>query len=232
MEIIVALDFSSEKEIINVASKLDPNTCFVKVGLEGFILSGPRLVDNLTKMGHKIFLDLKLDDIPETIYRAVKQICSLDVWGTTIHTKTGVEGMAAARRAAEELENNVYTHIFGITVLTSMNEEDLYDIGIDRAFSLQQYVMRMSDLAWNKPCYLDGVVCSAREARYIRQIGGEDIIIISPGIRKFRGKDDQKRIATINDAIDNGVDFAVIGREITRAADPAKALNEFYNECK
>lgn len=229
MEIIVALDFSSQEEIIDIATKLDPSMCFVKVGLEGFILGGPQLIDELHKMGHRIFLDLKLDDIPETIRRAVNQICSLGVWGTTVHTKTGPEGMAAAFRASDESENRVY--LFGVTVLTSMNEEDMYDIGIDHMFTLKQYVMRLADMAWNKPCYFDGIVCSVHEAPYIKQIS-QDILVISPGIRMKRCQDDQKRVATIDKAINNGVDFAVIGREITRAEDPAEALNNFYKECE
>lgn len=226
MQIIVALDLPSPGGILELSQKLDPGKCFVKLGLEGFIAGGPELVKKIHQQGHEIFLDLKLDDIPTTIAHAITQISGLGVWGTTIHTKTGVKGLIAADIAADDAHHPL--NLFGVTVLTSMDVNDLSGIGVNMGVS--EYVGYLASTAWK--CGLDGVVCSVRDVARLKEEINTYGTVVCPGIRMEQPKDDQVRTATIDEALEVDVDYAVIGREITRADDPTKALDRIYEACK
>ena len=217
--IIVALDFDNTESTLNLVSQLDPQLCRLKVGKELFTATGPQLVERLIHNGFDIFLDLKFHDIPNTVAKACKAAANLGVWMVNIHAFGGKKMLLAAREAIP----SDTTQLIAVTLLTSMDQHDLDDIGLQETPA--QIVHRLATLAEN--CGLDGVVCSAQEARYLRQHVNPDFKLVTPGIRMENdAKDDQKRITTPEAAIHNGADFLVIGRPITQAQDPLSVLQQ------
>ena len=217
--IIVALDFPEAPSALALARQLDPLHCRVKVGKELFVAAGPDLIEDLHSLGHSVFLDLKFHDIPNTVAAACKAAARLGVWMVNVHASGGLAMMRAAREALMGLETP--PHLIAVTVLTSMEREDLRDIGLD--CEPQDQVLRLARLT--QQAGLDGVVCSAREATLLRETLGEGFLKVTPGIRPAGSvAGDQKRVLTPTQARAAGAHYLVIGRPITQAADPLAAL--------
>jgi orotidine-5'-phosphate decarboxylase len=224
-KIIVALDYPSGGEALALAKRLDPSLCRVKVGKELFTAAGPDLVRGLADAGFGVFLDLKFHDIPNTVAGAVKTAASLGVWMVNVHASGGSKMMAAAREALEGFAQR--PKLIAVTVLTSMGREDLAEIGLD--IEPRQQVLRLARLTKNAG--LDGVVCSAQEAAMLKGELGKGFLLVTPGIRPAdASSDDQSRIMTPAAAMAAGSDYLVIGRPITKAADPLQALRNIHLE--
>ncbi|MGO3692350.1 orotidine-5'-phosphate decarboxylase [Marinobacter sp.] len=225
-KIIVALDFPAENPALELADKLDPAKCRLKVGKELFTRSGSQLVESLQKRGFEVFLDLKFHDIPNTASAAVAAAADLGVWMVNVHASGGETMMLACRERLDTFGVGKPL-LIAVTVLTSMRAEDLAGIGITDSPEAQ--VSRLATLTRN--CGLDGVVCSAQEAPKLKAEQGTDFKLITPGIRPLSAdKGDQQRIMTPADALRAGSDYLVIGRPITQAADPLAALEAIHAE--
>lgn len=217
--LIVALDFPSREAALALADQLDPRLCRVKVGKELFTRCGPPVVEALQAKGFELFLDLKFHDIPNTTAMAVKAATELGVWMVNVHCSGGLRMMAACRDTLEAF-SGAKPLLIGVTVLTSMEREDLAGLGLD--IEPQEQVLRLAGLA--AQAGLDGLVCSAQEARALK-IAQPGLQLVTPGIRPAgSAQDDQRRILTPRQALEAGSDYLVIGRPISQAADPAQAL--------
>lgn len=219
--VVVALDYANQADALAMARQLNPEHCRVKVGKELFTSSGPAIVEALHKLNFDVFLDLKFHDIPNTCAKAVAAAAELGVWMVNVHASGGRRMMEAAREA---LANKSQAPLLiGVTVLTSMEQADLADLGLD--ITPQQQVERLARLAQNSG--LDGVVCSAQEVALIRESCGQDFLTVTPGIRPA-GADlaDQRRVMTPEQAKAAGVSYMVIGRPITQAQNPAQACEQ------
>ncbi|CCN48258.1 orotidine-5'-phosphate decarboxylase [Vibrio nigripulchritudo MADA3029] len=219
-KVIVALDYDKQEDALAFVDRIDPSTCRLKVGKEMFTLFGPEFVRELHKRGFSVFLDLKFHDIPNTCSKAVRAAAELGVWMVNVHAGGGERMMSASREILEPYGKD-RPLLIGVTVLTSMEQNDLAGIGLDVA--PQEQVMRLANLT--KHSGLDGVVCSAQEASLLKSELGREFKLVTPGIRPAGAAvGDQKRIMTPVDAIEAGSDYLVIGRPITQAADPANVL--------
>ena len=217
--IIVALDFPNREAALALAERLDPQLCRVKVGKELFTRCGPQIVETLAGKGFEVFLDLKFHDIPNTTAMAVKAAAELGVWMVNVHCSGGLRMMSACRETLDKLGGRKPL-LIGVTVLTSMEREDLAGIGLD--IEPQQQVLRLAGLA--EQAGLDGLVCSAQEAVALKT-AHPSLQLVTPGIRPAgSAQDDQRRILTPRQALEAGSDYLVIGRPISQAADPAQAL--------
>jgi len=224
-KIIVALDYPQAAPALALAQKLDPNGCRLKVGKELFTAAGPQLVEALQKSGFEVFLDLKFHDIPNTTAQACKAAASMGVWMVNVHALGGKRMMDAAREALANVANR--PKLIAVTILTSMAQEDLHEIGINASPS--QMVPLLASLANDSG--LDGVVCSAQEAFLLRQQLGKGFCLVTPGIRPANAAaNDQARIMTPRAALESGSSYLVIGRPITQAPDPLVALQEIIKE--
>lgn len=224
--VVVALDYSSQEDALAMASLLDPSQCRVKVGKELFTSSGQGVVKHLVNKGFEVFLDLKFHDIPNTCAKAVNAAADLGVWMVNVHASGGRRMMEAA---AEVLDKRSVDKplLIGVTVLTSMDDDDLREIGF--ASTAQDQVIRLAKLAESSG--LDGVVCSAQEVALIREHCSPEFATVTPGIRpSWSLNQDQKRIMTPLDAQKAGVDYMVIGRPITQAEDPLLACQKVLSE--
>lgn len=227
--IIVALDFSSEYETMQLVDQLDPSLCRLKVGKELFTHCGPSLVCKLVDKNYDVFLDLKYHDIPNTVARACAAAADLGVWMLNVHAMGGQKMMQAAREALSMTDAPL---LIAVTWLTSSGQAELDALGIDATPDVM--VNRLAKLTQNAG--LDGVVCSAQEARLLRQTFGADFALVTPGIRlessEFSSvqKDDQCRVVTPKNALDNGASYLVIGRPITQADNPCKVLRTIIDE--
>jgi orotidine-5'-phosphate decarboxylase len=222
-KIVVALDFESSKQAFEFLDRVDSNLCRVKVGKELFTIGGPDLVRRLVDQKFDVFLDLKFHDIPNTVARAVKAAASLGVWMINVHASGGLVMMGRARDALESMGSDKPL-LIAVTVLTSLVKEDLVRIGV--AANLEEQVSKLAFLT--REAGLDGVVCSAAETRLLRAQLPKDFCLVTPGIRRFEDSSgDQKRVVGPADAIQNGSNFLVVGRPITRADEPNEVLKEF-----
>ncbi|WP_104484288.1 orotidine-5'-phosphate decarboxylase [Acinetobacter indicus] len=221
MSIIVALDAKSHYDAMTIAEQLDPALCRVKVGKELFTHEGPAVVKALQDKGFEVFLDLKFHDIPNTTAQAVCAAADLGVWMVNVHASGGRKMMETC---VERLKaGNYNTQLIAVTVLTSMGREDLRDIGLD--IEPFEQVKRLAALT--KDSGLDGVVCSAQEAKMLRESLGQEFALVTPGIRpEGSAADDQKRIVTPKQAMMDGSTHLVIGRPITKAEDPRQMLKD------
>ena len=219
MSIIVALDAKSEYDALTIVEQLDPTLCRVKVGKELFTHEGPSVVKKLKNKGFEVFLDLKFHDIPNTTAQAVCAAADLGVWMVNVHASGGRKMMETC---VERLQaGNYQTQLIAVTVLTSMGREDLRDIGLD--IEPVEQVKRLAKLTQESG--LDGVVCSAQEAKILREMLGADFALVTPGIRpEGSNADDQKRIVTPKQAMQDGSTHLVIGRPITKAENPTEML--------
>ena len=223
--IIVALDFSSEQQVLEFTDQLEPSMCKLKVGKELFTLAGPDMVRKLIDNGFDVFLDLKFHDIPNTVARACKVAADLGVWMLNVHALGGRNMLNAAREALETSQNRPL--LIAVTILTSMGHEDLQEIGLNG--TPEDNVLRLASLA--NEAGLDGVVCSSKEVTNLRQTQGDTFTLVTPGIRPA-GSDagDQKRIMTPVDAVQAGSSYLVIGRPITQSPDPVQALQNINTD--
>jgi orotidine-5'-phosphate decarboxylase len=219
-KVIVALDFDKKTDALAFVDQIKPSDCRLKVGKEMFTYFGPEFVKELTDRGFDVFLDLKFHDIPNTVAKAVTAAAELGVWMVNVHASGGSAMMKKAKEALVPFGDKAPL-LTAVTVLTSMSEEDLQGVGINRTPAEQ--VIHLATLAKN--CGLDGVVCSAWEAEHLKATLGREFKLITPGIRPAgSASDDQKRIMTPVEAIDVGVDYLVIGRPITKATAPQQVL--------
>ncbi len=222
-KLIVALDTDTAEAALQIAGQLDAALCRVKVGNELFTAAGPELVTRLQADGFDVFLDLKYHDIPNTVAKAVAAASRLGVWMLTLHAAGGKDMLKAARLAADDFENPPL--LVAVTVLTSMAEEDLSQIGVRR--TAVEQVQRLAALAQNSG--MDGVVCSAAEAADLRKLLHKDFVLVTPGIRPEGDPvHDQKRVVTPADAIRAGSSYLVIGRPVTRSRHPAQRLADIH----
>jgi len=223
--IIVALDVPDAEAALHLARQLAPAVGAFKIGKELFVGAGPEIVRAIRDEGGAVFLDLKFHDIPNTVASAVAAAARLDVAMLTIHASGGRNMMAAAEAAAQEGENPPL--VLGVTVLTSMDGNDLNEIGISDGPATQ--VERLAQLA--KEAGLRGLVCSPREISTLRKMLPREVQLVTPGIRpKGSEADDQKRTCTPADAITAGSDWLVIGRPITAAQNPRAAAETILEE--
>ncbi len=221
-KVVVALDFDNQAEALIFVDKIQPSDCRLKVGKEMFTYFGPEFVKLLVQRGFDVFLDLKFHDIPNTVARAVTAAAHLGVWMVNVHASGGLKMMEKAKQALAPFGDNAPL-LIAVTVLTSMEQEDLLSLGI--AKSPADQVLHLASLSHQSG--LDGVVCSAQEAIKLKQVFGQDFTLVTPGIRPIGSSvDDQKRVMTPKEAITIGVDYLVIGRPITKAADPLAVLTE------
>jgi len=215
--LVVALDLSTRDQILRMADELRDVVGMMKVGLQAFVANGPDLVRELQDRGHRVFLDLKLHDIPNTVASAVAEGERLGVDLMTIHAAGGGRMIRAARAACEE---GGKVRILAVTMLTSIAEEELTETGL--AGSMASNVVVLAELAQHSGAH--GVVASPREIRSIRERAGKEFVILTPGIRGATDTaDDQRRTTTAAEAIAAGADYIVVGRPITRAAVPRDA---------
>jgi orotidine-5'-phosphate decarboxylase len=219
--LIVALDFESAAQARALIERLGDRISFYKVGLELYAAAGMDFVRELAAGGKDVFLDLKLYDIGETVKRAVARIAAGGVRFTTVHGSRAVMRAALEGRAGSPLK------LLAVTVLTSFDQDDLADLG---------YPCPVRDLVALRvrkavESGIDGIVCSPIEARLVREIAGPGAILVTPGVRSAgAGKGDQKRVATPAEALRDGANYLVIGRQITRAADPAAEADRLLSE--
>jgi orotidine-5'-phosphate decarboxylase len=228
--IIVALDVDSSEKANAVVEELRGDVGAFKIGLQLFTSAGPDLVRKLTSNGHRIFLDLKFHDIPNTVARAAVETAQLGVWMFNVHASGGGEMM---ERTVEEVskvcesEDLVRPKIIAVTVLTSSDNNSLREIGIES--EVENQVVKLAQLTAKYG--LDGVVASPRESSLIKQTVSSDFLVVTPGIRPASGtNDDQKRVMTAADAVANGSDYIVIGRPITEAANKREAAQAIVQE--
>ncbi|MFC0938419.1 orotidine-5'-phosphate decarboxylase [Pasteurella multocida] len=219
-KIIVALDYEKEEEALCLVDQIDPSLCRLKVGKEMFTTLGTKFVKALHDRNFDVFLDLKFHDIPNTVARAVRSAADLGVWMVDLHASGGLRMMEEAKKILEPYGKDSPL-LISVTVLTSMEDLDLLQIGINA--SPMEQVIRLANLT--QRAGLDGVVCSPQEVEILRANCGKDFKLITPGIRPI-GSDfgDQRRVMTPAGAIQAGSDYLVIGRPITQADNPAEVL--------
>jgi orotidine-5'-phosphate decarboxylase len=225
-KVIVALDYNQESDALKFVDSVDPSLCRLKVGKEMFTYFGPAFVKKLIERRFEVFLDLKFHDIPNTVASAVRAAAELGVWMVNVHASGGAKMMTAAREILEPYGSDAPL-LTAVTVLTSMDQEQLAGVGIER--QVRDQVCLLAQLAGK--CGLDGVVCSAQEAPMLRQIMGKDFLLVTPGIRPLNAAvGDQSRVVTPKQAVLNGSSYLVIGRPITRAEDPNEVLRQILAE--
>jgi orotidine-5'-phosphate decarboxylase len=222
--IIVALDFPDQASVLSLVDQLDPSLCRLKVGKELFTRCGPELVRILVNKGFDIFLDLKFHDIPNTVASACRAAADLGVWMLNVHALGGPSMMEAARHALSAEDAPL---LIAVTLLTSSGPRELEALGIEQTPA--EMVQRLAGLAAQAD--LDGVVCSAQEARLLSQQRGNDFVLVTPGIRLAGAvADDQTRVMTPIQAIAEGAHYLVIGRPVTQAADPILTLRTIISD--
>ena len=221
-KVVIALDYDNKQQALAFIEQLDPVSCRLKIGKEMFTHFGPEFVKLIVGKGFDVFLDLKFHDIPNTVAKAVKAAADLGVWMVNVHASGGRRMMEAAKAILVPYGDKAPL-LIGVTVLTSMYQNDLLELGIE--LSPAEQVKRLAILT--KSSGLDGVVCSSHEAKELKALLGESFKLITPGIRPA-GSDagDQRRIKTPKQAMDSGSDYLVIGRPITQAEDPVVILND------
>lgn len=219
-KLIIALDVANIDEAKKLVNEIGDDAIFYKIGLE-LMMSGSyfELVKWLKNKGKKVFADLKLYDISETVARSVKNLAQYEIDLLTIHT-------ASRQIMQKAAENKGKMQIIGVTVLTNLDQNDLSEMGFDPNISLENLVLKKTQMALDSG--LNGIVASALEATNLRQKLGNDFLIVSPGIRLEEvANDDQKRVADVNTALTNGSSHLVVGRPITRDVNPKAAAQKF-----
>lgn len=224
-KVIVALDYPDENQAFQFIDQVTPELCRLKVGKEMFTHLGPGFIEKIHLKGFEVFLDLKYHDIPNTVARACESAADLGVWMMNVHALGGRRMMESAADALANYQQRPY--LIAVTILTSMADADLAEIGFDLKSS--EMAIKLAALA--KQSGLDGVVCSAKEAASMRQQYGDEFLLVTPGIRPAgSASDDQRRIMTPVDAIKSGSSYLVIGRPVTQADDPVSVLRTINSE--
>lgn len=225
-EVIIACDFDCHQKTMEFLDLFQEEKPYVKIGMELFYGNGPEMVREIRKRGHKIFLDLKLHDIPNTVYHAMKKLAELDVDMVNVHASGTSEMMKAARRALDEAGSTA--KLLAVTQLTSTSENTMQE-ELWIPHPMQDTVCHYAELAEQSGC--DGVVCSPLESEIVHQACGEDFLTVTPGIRFAEdAKGDQKRVTTPSMARKLGSTYIVVGRSITGAADPVAAYRRAMQE--
>lgn len=226
-DVIIACDFSSKAEVIDFLGKFKDEKLFLKIGMELFYAEGPEIVRDIKRMGHKIFLDLKLHDIPNTVKKAMAVLSNLDIDMCNVHA-AGAGGMMQAALEGLTRQDGTRPLLIAVTQLTSTSEEVMrQELWIDKP--IDETVMHYAENARNAG--LDGVVCSPLEAGKVHEVCGEKFLTITPGVRFADGDvGDQKRVTTPEKAKELGSDYIVVGRPITQAADPVAAYRRCVEE--
>lgn len=220
-KIIVALDTSDLAKINNLLKALKHYTSIFKIGMQIFTRYGLDIVKRVQDHGYKVFLDLKFFDIPNTVSNAVYSAVENDIYMLTLHIMGGSEMIKMARDAKKEKK---YPYLLGVTVLTSMVDENLLEIGIDK--KIENFVPYLATLG--KKAGIDGVISSPLEIETIRKSCGDDFLIVTPGIRKEKSNDDQKRVLTPKEALEKGANYLVIGRPILEAKNPVEYIENIF----
>ncbi|MGS2720266.1 orotidine-5'-phosphate decarboxylase [Paraglaciecola aestuariivivens] len=221
-KVVVALDFDQVKSANEFIDKIDPSLCKLKVGKEMFTHFGPSFVKQLVGKNYDVFLDLKFHDIPNTVSKACQAAADLGVWMINVHASGGPKMMEYAKAGLERFGDK-QPLLIAVTVLTSMDQQQLDAIGVDA--TLAQQVLRLAQLTYDSG--LDGVVCSAQEASLLKSKIHQNFTLVTPGIRPEGSvQGDQIRIMTPKQAVQAGSDYLVIGRPITQSADPLQTLIE------
>ena len=218
----IALDFNDFKKFKEFVDKVIDIHKFFKVGLELFVSEGFKVIDYLKNKEAVVFLDLKLEDIPNTVKKTIKVLDNFEIDYLTLHISGGREMLISAREGTNKIK------LLGVSVLTSLSQEDLYDVGIN--LPLSAVVMKRVFLA--KECNLDGVVISGNFIEKVKQTIGKKFLVVVPGVRPefYKEKDDQKQVITPKEAIKKGADFLVVGRAITNSQDPVYAIMKLREE--
>ena len=226
-DVIIACDFASKEEVLAFLDKFEGRKPFVKIGMELFYAAGPSIVEEIKKRGHKIFLDLKLHDIPNTVMKAMKVLSNLNVDMCNLHASGTIPMMEAAIKGLTR-EDGTRPILIAVTQLTSTDQETMQrDLLINE--QIDKVVMHYAENA--KKAGLDGVVCSPLEAEKVHSVCGKDFITVTPGVRFADGDiGDQKRVMTPAEAKKIGSDYIVVGRPITAAADPVAAYERCVKE--
>ena len=217
---IIALDVSSLEEIKSLLAIIDKDLFRLKIGKQLFTSQGPKAIDELRSLGFDIFLDLKLHDIPNTVSKSLANICNLGVWMSNIHLLGGQEMIREASATVKKSNSDMI--LVGVTILTSLNENNLVELGFNS--SAEEIAIKLAKLG--KQNGVDGVVCSIEDISGIKASLGGDFLSITPGVRMSQDNDDQKRSGSIYNAIQFGTDFVVVGREITQAKNPEGVLKK------
>lgn len=221
-DVIIALDFSTLEETLNFLDQFKNEKPFVKIGLELYLAEGQKVIEEIKKRGHKIFLDLKLHDIPNTVYKAVKVLLKLDIDMFTVHASGGEQMLTLAKQAIEESNKN--TKILAVTQLTSISQEEMQKTQLIEK-TLEESVINYAKLAYK--CKLDGVISSVLETKKIKENTSGKFLSVTPAIRLENDiASDQKRIATPQKAKENGSDFIVVGRSITKSKNPCQTYKK------
>lgn len=222
-KIIVALDYSAEEQAIDFIKKVNPDLCKLKIGKELFTTAGPQFVDKVVTKGFDVFLDLKFHDIPNTVMKACHAAAELGVWMLNVHALGGKTMMQAAKEGVSHSS----AKLIAVTILTSMGQDDLEQIGLN--IKVADQVVNLAKLA-NEAC-LDGVVCSAKEVSVLRKDISDDFLLVTPGIRpKGNNASDQKRVMTPVEAIQAGSSYLVIGRPVTQSDSPVQTLETILTD--
>lgn len=225
-DVIVACDFSTKREIMEFLDLFKEEKPYVKIGMELFYAEGPEMVREIKARGHRIFLDLKLHDIPNTVYKAMKNVALLNPDMTNVHAAGGIEMMKAAKKAVDEINPNI--ELIAVTQLTSTSSDVLRnELWIDHTINdtIVHYASNAAEAG------LAGVVCSPLEAEMIHNAAGASFVTVTPGIRfADAAKDDQKRITTPAKAREIGSDYIVVGRPITASSDPVASYRRCVKE--
>ncbi len=223
--VIVALDFENKEKTLEFLKKFTNEKLYVKIGMELFYAVGPEIISDIKKLGHNIFLDLKLHDIPNTVMKSMKSLSKLGVDIINCHCAGGVKMMAAAKSAFDGVENRPM--LIGVTQLTSTSKEMMNnELGIDG--EVIDSVVKYAKNA--KAAGLDGVVCSPLEVTAIKEACGKEFLTVTPGIRPGAHNDDQVRVTTPKDARTLGTNYIVVGRPITEASDPVAAYTQIRKD--
>jgi orotidine-5'-phosphate decarboxylase len=224
-KVIVALDYANLADANSLVSKLNPNYCHLKVGKELFTSTGPAFIDYLHSKHFKVFLDLKFHDIPTTVKKACEAASQLGVWMINVHASGGSSMLEAALEGINK--SNQPPLLIAVTVLTSMNQKMLEEIGVTT--KLEDQVLRLAKLA--ETSGLNGIVCSAKDLKFLKNQLHKSFLYVTPGIRMTGdASNDQVRTLTPIEAIKAGSSHLVIGRPITQSANPSEALEKIYLE--
>ena len=228
-KILLVMDVSSREEAMKLVRPLYEHVGMFKVGTQLFTAEGPSLVREIVDLGGKVFLDLKFHDIPNTVSRGVLEAAKLGVSLMTIHAAGGRVMMETVAKQLQDKFGERKPMVVAVTVLTSLNDAELVEVGIARPMA--QQVVAMAKLA--EECGMAGVVCSPQEIQLVRRAAGPDFKIVTPGIRMpGQSANDQQRLATPREALTAGADYIVVGRAVTAAPDPRKALEALVESTK
>lgn len=231
-KIIVALDVNSEQKALLLVKTLKNNVGIFKVGLQLFTACGPNIIKKIKNAGGKVFMDLKMCDIPNTVAKAAREATKLGLSMLTLHASGGVEMLKSAKHLSVMTAKEMGIEppkLLAVTILTSLDLENLHKMGIEFE-SIEQAVLHLAALAYEEG-EADGIVCSPKEIKAAKKLFGDNFTIVTPGVRPVgSGSHDQKRIATPAEAIANGADYIVVGRPITQASDPVLAARQIAEE--